>query len=361
MNLSGIRCSLSSCTLNIKEGWKCCACSKYFHEVCAIRIGSKIKQNNFGMVSVLACRDCPISKTIQKPIHTEAQSGSLDITATTSAALGRPMAIQQPPFFSAAASSGQANFILDARTMEFLNFFKQDLISSMREDLDVVNKRVDVVENTISKQADVIDNILERIAVLENSCSENSPAELSGIAIDNVVHEVKERDYRSSNIVICGLQDFKPKLTSHEDIAAVTAKDLQLAKEVLMKMSVEFTAIRMTFRLGVFNVSKSRPLKVVLNSSDMAKSILKNLRMAGLSKDIYIRSDQTPVQLQVLKELNLQKDMHNEENPRDKVTVKFVKGKAQLINESKKRKTQPFRSDGGEDDTSLPKRAQPQK
>ena len=49
------------------------------------------------------------------------------------------------------------------------------------------------------------------------------------------------------------------------------------------------------------------------------------------------------------------------ENPRDKVTVKFVKGKAQLVSESKKRKRQPFRGDGGEDDTSLLKRAQPQK
>ena len=51
--------------------------------------------------------------------------------------------------------------------------------------------------------------------------------------------------------------------------------------------------------------------------------------------------------------------MHNEENPHDKETVRYGKGKAQLVNESKKRKRQHFRGDGGEDDSSLSKRAQP--
>ena len=166
------------------------------------------------------------------------------------------------------------------------------MISSIREEfrsgLATVNNRMDRVEKKIARRADATDNIVERVVVLENSYSENSllPGTLPADAIDNVVHEVKERNYRSTNIVICGLQDFKHKSTSREDIASVTAKDLQLAKEVLLKMSIDGTVIRMTFRLVTFNVSNSRLLKVVRNASDVAKSILKNWRTAGLSKNI---------------------------------------------------------------------------
>ena len=201
------------------------------------------------------------------------------------------------------------------------------MISTIREEfksgLAIVNNREDGVEDKIAKQAGAIDNIMERVTVLENNRSENSslPSSTSS-AIDNVVHEVKERDYTSTNIGICSLQDFKS--SSQEDIAAVKAKNLQLAKDVLLKMSVDSTAIRMTFRLKTFNAANSRLLKVVLNLAEVAKSILENRRTAGLSKSIYTKTDQTPVYQQVLKKLNHKKEKHNVENPRNKVTVRYV-------------------------------------
>ena len=76
----------------------------------------------------------------------------------------------------------------------------------------MVNNRVGGVEDKIAKQADAIDNILERITVLENNPNKNSSllGTSFGVAINNVVQEVKGRDNRSTNIVICGLQAFKP-------------------------------------------------------------------------------------------------------------------------------------------------------
>ena len=48
-------------------------------------------------------------------------------------------------------------------------------------------------------------------------------------------------------------------------------------------------------------------------------------------------------------------------NPRDKVTARYVKGKAQFVNESKKRKRQFCLGEAGDDDSSVPKRTEPQK
>ena len=93
----------------------------------------------------------------------------------------------------------------------------------------------------------------------------------------------------------------------------------------------------------------------MLNSSDLAKSILKEWRNAGLPSNIFIRSDQTPIQQQVLKDLNTELNAHNVANPNDKKIIKYVKGKAQMVSNSKKRK-QFFRRRSDEDDTATPKR-----
>ena len=94
---------------------------------------------------------------------------------------------------------------------------------------------------------------------------------------------------------------------------------------------------------------------MVLNSSDLAKSILKEWRNAGLPSNIFIRSDQTPVQQQVLKDLNSELSAPNEANPNDKKIIKYVRGKAQMESNSRKRK-QIFRRKSDDDHTTTPKR-----
>ena len=61
-------------------------------------------------------------------------------------------------------------------------------------------------------------------------------------------------------MVICDLQDFKPNSASQADTAAITAKNIQLAKKVLLNMSVNRTAIRVTFKLNTLITAMSRPL-----------------------------------------------------------------------------------------------------
>ena len=51
---------------------------------------------------------------------------------------------------------------------------------------------------------------------------------------------------------------------------------------------------------------------------------------AGLPESISNRSD-TPIQQQVLKDLNTEMKAHNISNPKDKKTIRYVKVRAQLV------------------------------
>ena len=215
------------------------------------------------------------------------------------------------------------------------------------------------MEDKLENQADLVDSLLQRVTALENSNRNSQPLSMAS-AIDNAVHEVEERKYRSINIVICGLPDNKPRSGNQSGSSDALAKDLNLAKDILQKLSKDTAFIRATYRLGSYLSGKDRPLKVVLNSSDLAKSILKKWRNAGLPSNIFIRSDQTPIQQQVLKDLNSELSAHNVANPNDKKIIKYIKGKAQIVSNSKKRK-QFFRRRSDEDDTATPKRTKSRK
>ena len=83
---------------------------------------------------------------------------------------------------------------------------------------------------------------------------------------------------------------------SQADSAEALAKYLNLTKGILQKLSKDIPSIRATYRLGSYSAGKANLLKIVFNFSVLANSILKEWRNAGLPDNIFIRSDQTPIQ-----------------------------------------------------------------
>ena len=130
-------------------------------------------------------------------------------------------------------------------------------------------------------------------------------------------------------------------------------------QSLINKMPIEDKVIKFVQRLGTFVQGKCRPIKVVCNSSNMARAVLKNWRSAQLPNNISIRSDQTPIQLEVLKDLNENLVEQASENPQDKKTIKYINGRARIVDASKKRKR--FREDADQGDSVLPKRTQREK
>ena len=87
-----------------------------------------------------------------------------------------------------------------------------------------------------------------------------------------------------------------------------------------------------------FVQGKCRTLKVVCNSSVMAKAVLKNWRSAQLPKNISIRSDKTPTQQKVLEDFNSSLAKHTDENTLEKITIKYIREQAPIVDASKRRK-----------------------
>ena len=98
------------------------------------------------------------------------------------------------------------------------------------------------MEEKLDNQADFVDSLLQRVTTLENSNRNSQPLYMAS-AIDNVVHEVEERKCRSTNIVICGLPDNKPGTGNQSGSADALAKDLNLAKDILQKLSKGIASI----------------------------------------------------------------------------------------------------------------------
>ena len=106
-----------------------------------------------------------------------------------------------------------------------------------------MNSRVNVIKEKLDNHANLYESSIQRVTVLKNSNANSNQALSMASAIDNAVHKVKERDCRVTNIVICGLTDKKPKSGSQSDSAEALANDLNLAKDILQKLSKDISSI----------------------------------------------------------------------------------------------------------------------
>lgn len=103
------------------------------------------------------------------------------------------------------------------------------------------------------------------------------------------------------------------------------------------KLPINDKVVKLVFRIGNFVQGKCRPLKVFCNSSNIARAVLKNWRSTQLHKNISIRSDQTPLQQEVLRDLNNNLVKQTNENPLAKKIIKYIRGKVRIVDASKKR------------------------
>ena len=175
--------------------------------------------------------------------------------------------------------------------------------------------------------------------------------------IDDAVYEMKEREYRSSNLFFTGEPDNNTSnATASSNMGASKEKDQEYVQSLINKMPIDEKVVKFVRRLGTFVQGKCRPIKVVCNSSNMARAMLKNWRSAQLPNNLSIRSDQTPIEQEVLKNLNKNLVEQAIENVQDKKNIKYINGRARIVDASKKRKR--FREDAEQGDSVLPKLTQ---
>lgn len=186
VNLSGLKCAFSLCSLNCKDGWKCCNCSNCYHEACAIRANAKIKRNTYGVICVLACEKCPIN--IEGPISEVNREVNNTFSRSSDMAVNIP-SVGTVSAQSAGPSSGQVNFVLDENTKVFLSQFKNEIIEAFRVELRqyiaVVNQKLDVVEKKLTMHSDLCKILTQRVAALEEKASRNPVQPISSAFCNN--------------------------------------------------------------------------------------------------------------------------------------------------------------------------------
>lgn len=138
---------------------------------------------------------------------------------------------------------------------------------------------------------------------------------------NNVLTEMAERQKRSCNIMIFNL----PEKGEHEDEAATD----QLISN-LVNCPLEIKKIT---RLGKKNKNGYRSLRVTLNSAEDVHKILRHKKNLDRSQKIFINSDLTIQQREILNQLkNEIKTRHR--NGEQNLTIKHVNGEPRIISKN---------------------------
>lgn len=137
------------------------------------------------------------------------------------------------------------------------------------------------------------------------------------------MQEIKERTSREMNIIVRGIPECKT--TNFDDGRAY---DVNEVSNILSLMIENCPKPRRIFRLGKYNPTKDRSVKVCFESSYTAKLLLRNKNK--LPKGIKIYSDKTLAQQNYMKEL--QNELaRREANGEKDITIKFIKGQPKIV------------------------------
>lgn len=221
---------------------------------------------------------------------------------------------------------------------------QKEFMDKMSENISTIKEKVDDIKITLNNlvteqnklksdisevqlKAIATDKKLEQMQSEIDKMKENSKSTLPSLVTSNVYEsimtEVRERELRSKNIIIVGIQE--PVSTSKDE-----RTDMDMDKVInIIKMTGVNCLPEKLFRLGKYNPNKNRSLKVCFKSSETAISILRGKTDVKYD-NIKIYSDQTPQQQEFLK--NLKEEFKSRsENGENNLTIKYVKGVPKIV------------------------------
>lgn len=161
------------------------------------------------------------------------------------------------------------------------------------------------------------------IDLLKTSPATSSMNPLVANPCETIMTEIKEREIRSKNFIIVGIPE--PVSANRDQRMNM---DTQEVVKVVKTISIDCEPERV-IRLGKYNPSKTRPLKVCLKSSELAMSILRN-KDKIICDHVKVFSDQTPQQ-QAYRN-NLKDELKRQsKNGINNLTIKYIKGIPKII------------------------------
>lgn len=162
--------------------------------------------------------------------------------------------------------------------------------------------------------------------IINNQTKTNSEVKVNpeGLAGEDMFDEINERLRRRNNLIIFGVED---KNCKDSDKVAVD--------RVLKLINANLDIGNYSFhRLGQFKINSQRPVKILLDSEQQVKEILKRSPIlrnnVNLQNKVVVSQDRTPRQIQYYKEIKkqlLERRAEGESN----IRIKYVRNVPKIV------------------------------
>lgn len=147
---------------------------------------------------------------------------------------------------------------------------------------------------------------------------------------DDIVEEVEERQSKKRNILIFGMVEPAEGIAVEARIASETVELSAILKSIVPTLEI---AEVLPHRIGRFNGSRCRPVKVTLKSESDVRSVLQNAHKLKTSSDyshISISSDKTFRQRKIYKELEKELNTRKAQGE-DNIKIKYIHGNPKIV------------------------------
>lgn len=159
---------------------------------------------------------------------------------------------------------------------------------------------------------------------LENPQNTQPPSNSPFLSHLDLISEIEERSSRETNIILAGI----PEINNQNSVVR-REHDTNEVTKILKMIMADFTAPTKIFRLGKYELGKTRYLKVCLDSRDNVKYILRNRQKCN-NNTIRIFGDQTPMQIKYYKELSSELQRRREAGDKY-LQIKYIKGIPKIV------------------------------
>lgn len=147
---------------------------------------------------------------------------------------------------------------------------------------------------------------------------------------EEILEEFNQRNVRKSNLVIFGVEEQDQELSA----ATCIEQDKTEVANILRVIEPELNTQNIKpIRLGIFNNTKNRPIKISLNDEKRVHSVIRKanvLKNNRSYKNISISLDRTPRQIEHYRKLKKELK-EREDGGEQNLRIKYVKGIPKII------------------------------
>ena len=199
---------------------------------------------------------------------------------------------------------------------------KNEIMACVRNKTDEVNANMTRMMETIKELEKVIFNLKEVQAIQQVEIETLKHSSLSAFSMEDLANEVEQRQNRSKNVIIFGLQEI-----SSGTIRDKRNHDTDQVKKIATTLGVGDVEVHSCSRIGRLRNDGPRLLKVRFSNTDVRTEILRHSRNLKGSKfdRVFIKPDLTPFQQK--RDAELQAQLRDRRDKGEDVVI--YKGKIQ--------------------------------